>query len=627
MTAENVEDIKSRVNIIEIIGAAVKLKKAGANHVGLCPFHTEKSGSFTVSQSRQMYKCFGCGKSGDAIQFLIEHEKKTYIEVMEMLAKRYNVELEDSHRKEYVKPVQRLEKLDARKLKWFEEERGISNDTLLRMKVTEGMEWMPQFKDQKEAPVICFNYFRGEELINIKFRGPKKSFKMAKDAQLIFYNLNALEGEKEIVIVEGEMDCLSWVEAGIYNVISVPNGAAPGAQRLEYLDNCWEMFSGIEKVIIAVDDDPAGRALKEELARRIGKERCWTVEYPSGCKDSNEALMKFGRDAIRKMYQGAKEWPLEGIMPMDEIFPIVDEWFENGYPDGLSVGIEGFDHLLRLAPGQVTTVTGIPGHGKDEFLNLVKAKLIMAGEAIGDCGFEETPAETTTKIAEKLTNRAFDFRKNRSNRMTDQQYQWAISMIDKYVKFFNTEEIEVNLDRLLQIAISLVLRFGIRYLFLNPWNWIEQNRDGGLSETEYVSKAYTKIIMFSRKYGVHVFIVAHTTKMLKLKNTQKYEVPTLYNISGSANFYNKTHNGICIYRDFDNYVTDVYVQKVKQSWLGQTGFSTYKFDTLTRQYQFLNSSVQIASKDQPELGGGSWRKIENYYETDQDDQNDEGAPF
>jgi hypothetical protein len=73
--------------------------------------------------------------------------------------------------------------------------------------------------------------------------------------------------------------------------------------------------------------------------------------------------------------------------------------------------------------------------------------------------------------------------------------------------------------------------------------------------------------------------------------TKKYEVPTLYNISGSAHFYNKTHNGICIYRDFEAKKVDVYVQKVKWSWLGQTGWSSYSFDTETRQYGFLESSV------------------------------------
>ncbi|HTD95136.1 MAG TPA: CHC2 zinc finger domain-containing protein [Chitinophagaceae bacterium] len=610
MTGENIEHIKSKLNIVEVIQDFVKLKKTGANFVGLCPFHAEKSGSFSVSPPKQIYKCFGCGKSGDAIQFLVEHENKSFVEAMEYLAKKYNIEIEEAGvRKEFIRPEPRLEKLDPKKIAWFES-RKISNNTLLRMKITEAVEWMPQF--QKDVPVICFNYYRFDELVNIKFRGPKKSFKLSKDAQLIFYNLDALIDEEEIVIVEGEPDCLSWIESGIHNVISVPNGAAKGNQKLEYLDNCWEYFLKIKKVIIAVDDDPAGRLLKEELARRIGKEKCWTVEYPKECKDSNDVLVKLGPQGIKDMYAAAKEWPLEGIMTMDEIYPVVDDWFEHGYPPGVKCGIKGFDHLLSFAPGQVTTVTGIPGHGKDEWLNWVKAMLIKKGLNIGDCGFEESPAETTSKIAEKLTGKSFGFRKNKDERMTKMQFDWAISQIDQFVHFYNTEEIETTLDNLLKIAILLVLRFGIEFLFLNPWNWIEQDREHTMSETDYVSKAYSRIIRFARKYGVHVFVVAHTTKMQKGKNG-KHEIPTLYSISGGAHFYNKTNNGLCVYRDFETNVTDIYVQKVKQHWLGHVGFSSYRYDTHTRQYIFDSSNIKLPEDYRappPELGEGAWRPVE-----------------
>lgn len=135
-----------------------------------------------------------------------------------------------------------------------------------------------------------------------------------------------------------------------------------------------------------------------------------------------------------------------------------------------------------------------------------------------------------------------------------------------------------------------MLRYGINGLYINPWNWIEHNRDKSVSETEYVSSSYSKLIRFARTYGVHIFLVAHTTKMEKDKVTNKYKVPTLYNISGSAHFYNKTHNGLCIYRDYETGIVDVYVQKVKQSWFGEIGFVSYTFNQLTRQYSFSSTS-------------------------------------
>lgn len=523
--------------------------------------------------------------------------------------------------KEYMKPVPRLEKLGKKALEFFERDRKISNDTLLRMKVSEANEFMPALG--QSAPVICFNYFRKEELVNIKFRGPKKSFMMAKDAELIFYNLNALEDQQDAIIVEGEIDCLSMIEARIYNCVSVPNGASKGNQKLEYLDNCWNEFKGISRVILAVDDDEPGRALREELARRIGKERCWTVTYPEDCKDANDVLVKYGPEAIKIMIQTATQWPLEGILQMEDIFPVVNDWYENGYPDGTKAGIRGLDHLLRFSPGQVTTITGIPGHGKDEFFNDVMASLAKnEGWPIGICGFEETPAETTSKIAEKLTRKSFAFRRNPNDRMNKIAFEWAVSLIDKFFHFFNTEDGDMSIEGILRTAAMLVLRFGIKALYINPWNWIEHSRPAGITETEYVSLVYSRIIQFARKYGVHVFIIAHTTKMVKDKVTKKYEVPTLYSISGSANFYNKTHNGITIYRDFQTGIVDVFVQKVKQSWLGQTGFSSYGYDPNTRQYNFIESSVPLPEDRIPnELFGGNYKPvIIDYSESNKPDE-------
>jgi twinkle protein len=480
-------------------------------------------------------------------------------------------------KREYVKPQPRLEKVGEKVLKFFES-RMISNDTLLRMKITEAQEWMPQF--EKEVPVICFNYYRNEDLVNIKFRGPEKSFKMSKDAELIFYNLAAIE--EEVVIVEGEIDCLSMIEAGIYNCVSVPNGAS--GQRLEYLDNCWQAFEGCKRLILAVDNDEAGKGLKEELARRMGKERCYTVEYPEGCKDANDVLVKFGKESVRDLISKATQWPIEGIMTMDEIFPTITEWYEKGYPQGTKTGIPGFDEYLTFVPGQLTIVTGIPGHGKDEFSNWIMARLAVEGWPWGICGFEESPAETTTKLIEKITGKSFAFRKDPEHRVSVAMMEHAIGLIDRMFTFYNTDVVDTDVDGLLEKAEELVRRKGIKGFYLNPWNWIEHKKGQNSTETEYISECLSKIIRFAKIHQVHVILLAHTTKMIKDKLTKKYEVPNLYSISGSAHFFNKTHNGVTVYRDYETGRVDVYVQKVKQSWLGKIGYCSFTYDTFTRQY-------------------------------------------
>ena len=484
-------------------------------------------------------------------------------------------------KKEFVKPVARLEKLSQKAIKWFEE-RGISNDTLLRFKITEASEFMPQAG--KEMNCICFNYFREDKLVNIKFRDGNKGFKMVSGSELIFYNLDSIEGEKSCVIVEGEIDCLTLHECGIYSVVSVPNGASKGNQKLEYLDNCWQYFEGMDKVVLAVDDDEAGRSLRDELARRIGKEKCFTVDYPEGCKDANEVLLAHGKSAVVYVIEAAKPIPLEGIVPMEDIYPVVADWYEHGYPSGARCRIHGFDELITFVPGQLTTITGIPGHGKDEFLNDVMVGLAKFEKwRFGLCDFEEPPQITTTKLMEKFTRLAFDYRKDPVNRMNASQVEDAIGFVDQHFFFVNTEDTETSIDGILMLAEKMVRRFGINAFRLNPWNWVEHYRPEFMSETEYISQALTKIIRFSKRNDVHFFLVAHTTKMKK--ENGKYEIPTLYNINGSANFFNKTHNGFTVYRHIDSNLVEVHVQKVKQSWLGKIGYVDFRYNTFTRQYE------------------------------------------
>ncbi|SEW35585.1 DNA primase [Chitinophaga arvensicola] len=96
ISQNSIQQILSRIDIVEIVGSFVKLKKRGANYLGLCPFHNEKSPSFTVSPGKEIYKCFGCGASGNSISFIMEHEKYSYVEALRWLAQRYQVELEET---------------------------------------------------------------------------------------------------------------------------------------------------------------------------------------------------------------------------------------------------------------------------------------------------------------------------------------------------------------------------------------------------------------------------------------------------------------------------------------------------------------------------------------------------
>jgi twinkle protein len=183
-------------------------------------------------------------------------------------------------------------------------------------------------------------------LVNIKFRTEDKCFKLVPGAELLPYNLDAIKGEKECVICEGEADALSFIEIGYNNVVSVPNGANT---NLTYLDDYWDdYFEDKETVYIASDSDTKGVLLREELLRRFGPERCRIVEYGEGCKDANEHLVMYGKDSLIECVKNAPEPKIEGIFTTSDIEDSLDAIYESGLKRGYTIGVEGVDKLPSL---------------------------------------------------------------------------------------------------------------------------------------------------------------------------------------------------------------------------------------------------------------------------------------
>ena len=186
--------------------------------------------------------------------------------------------------KDYVRPeITKYLCVKDKVTEWFEG-RGISQGTLDDLKVGQGPEYMPQ--TGKKENTIQFNYIIGDQLINIKYRDGRKNFKLYKGAEKVFYNINSIVGFKDCVITEGEMDVLALHEAGVTNCVSVPNGATLHHNNLDYLDNCIDYFEDKERIILALDVDEPGMALRRELVRRLGAEVCFLVDFED-CKDAN----------------------------------------------------------------------------------------------------------------------------------------------------------------------------------------------------------------------------------------------------------------------------------------------------------------------------------------------------
>jgi len=515
--------------------------------------------SLSVNVAERVWRCHHCGWTGKLL------EKK---------------------QREYFRPLDAELNL-SEKAQQYLHARGFSTYTVQRFKIGESLEFMPQAGRQMNC--LNFKYYRGDQLVNIKFRDGEKNFKMVKDAELIFFNLDSLEGAGECVITEGEFDCMAAHESGYFEVVSVPNGApkfnANSLPKLEYLDNCYTAFSDIKKIILATDNDEPGINLRNELARRLGRYRCYYIEYPEGCKDLNEVLLKYGKERVKQCIANAQPFPVDGIFRVEDIEPELDYYYLNGFKGGVKIGYEDFDRLWSARKGELTTVTGIPGSGKSAVVDQILVRLSSRhGWKHGVCSFENQPTTLhISKLSACFIGRAF-YRLNHDNRMNETEYAYAKYFINEHFYFFRISDIDITVDGILEKAAELVLRFGIDSLLIDPWNCLEHNVPAGMTETQFVSKCLTKITNFAKAYDIHIFLIAHPTKIAKDKQTGKYEVPNLYSISGSAHFFNKTDNGFTVYRDFETNEITIYVQKVRFFFVGKIGYACFHYDLESGRY-------------------------------------------
>lgn len=484
----------------------------------------------------------------------------------------------------YKKPQPRpTAPLSAKVLAWFKG-RGISEQTLLAMKITEGMEWMPQ--KQGQANTVQFNYFHNGELINTKFRTGDKCFKLVSGAELLPYNIDAIKGQPECIITEGEMDALSFYECGRHDVISVPNGANA---NLDYLDDyIEEYFDDKETIYIASDTDTKGVLLRDELVRRFGAERCRILEYGEGCKDANEHLQKFGRDSLLACIAAAPEIKLEGIFTVSDFEQSLDALFENGMQKGVTIGHENFDRLCSFETKRLCVVTGIPQSGKSEFIDEILERLnIRYGWRVAVFSPENAPlAYHASKLIEKFTGKKFD-----KEHLSFGEYKQVKEHLEQNFFFISPSE-NFKLDTILERAKYLVRRRGIKILVIDPYNRLESEQ-GGRNETQYISEQLDKLTTFAQLNDVLIILMAHPTKQPRNKDGV-IEAPTLYDISGSANFFNKTDFGLVVHRNRTDNTVEVHVQKVKFRHLGECGTALFKYNLNNGRYvPFVNGTEPV----------------------------------
>jgi len=476
----------------------------------------------------------------------------------------HTYERKGASEREYVRPsfsTKTQQAPSSKVVEWFKS-RGITQKTLTDLSVSEGSEFMPQ--TGKEENTIKFNYFMGSQLINVKYRDGRKNFKLYKGAEKVFYNINSIVGHESCVIVEGEIDALSLHEAGVPNVVSVPNGATLNHNNLDYLDNCIDYFEDKTKVILAVDADEPGTMLKQEFIRRLGAEVCFLVDFKD-CKDANEFLVKYGKDDLKNVIHIATQVPLENVTTLKDVENDLKDFVKHGFKPGFQVGLSNFDNIFSTYTGQFITVTGIPSSGKSDFVDQM---VVGYNKNYNWKTAFASPENAPTYLhAHKLMRKTWQSMPLPSD-IDGKKWKEITDHVNDNYYFIDMDK--YSLESVLRKGAELVKRKGIKCLVIDPYNKVRDMHAMSDDVNRYTMDYLSKIEQFCKKYDVLTFIVAHPTKMYKGQDG-KMEEPNMYNIKGGGEWYDASYHGLLVHRDYEAKNTKVKVLKVKFQNLGENG--------------------------------------------------------
>lgn len=485
--------------------------------------------------------------------------------------------------------------LDPYHQEWLEA-RGISSELAAKFGLKTAVASFPPDEETDQwtrAKCIAVPYSLNGEVVNHKYRRVEpKQHVMDKGGKRCLWNMDAVKRAAggTLVITEGEWDAMLAEDLG-WAASSVPNGTPQKASddpandnRYEYL---WEHKVDLAKVkrfIIATDGDAPGVALRTDLIALLTPQRCAFLEYPEGTKDITDVFLKEGQEGVARLLNHAKEVPVEGLhrisdfpdMPPLPLTPVMVPGLSTGEPDP----------LFGLVPGTLTVITGYPGQGKSSLV--VK----MIANLLGHCAVPVTIGSFETLprpiLERRLLASMVELAEHDPTIWRNMQARRIIE--NRLTVIANTpdEEHELDLDRLLDLMETAVMRYSSKLIVIDPWNEIEHKRARDETETDYTSRAIRAIKRFAHRSQTAVWIVAHPRK--PSSDGMPKHPPSLYDLAGSANWYNKVDYGLIVHRpSLESNEVDAIVTKVRLGLPGRVGRATLRLDFGRSRYELVQS--------------------------------------
>lgn len=488
----------------------------------------------------------------------------------------------------------------------FFAKRSISKATLDHFGITQEEIYFPGLNRTELA--IVFTYTEDGDAVNHKYRAlAEKSFRQDPKAKRTLFNADGVrehwrnnpDDPKEVIVVEGEMDVLALFEAGFPNAVSLPDGASRSIKigesdrRFKALENA-EWILDADKVILAGDHDAAGDTMRLELLHRFGDTICWNVEWPRGvegsldvqCKDANETLIEFGPEGVAAALKNPTAQPIDGLGRVEDHIAAVLRLYDGDYERPVSTGFEELDQIYTVMPGTFHVVTGIPNHGKSNFMDQIAINLMNNhGWKFAVFSPEHAVQHHLRRLSEKVVGAPFD--DGPTPRMERQTLIDALHLMDRHFHFIEAGERVPEIDWILHKVKAAKLRYGINGVIIDPYNEISARRDTGVREDEHIRDLISRCKSLCRAHGITMWMVAHPFKMVK-GGDGKYPVPTLYDISGASHWNNMADVGLVVHRDFETDTTEVYTRKIREQGLyGEIGFRVFSYNRSTRRYSLL----------------------------------------
>lgn len=435
-------------------------------------------------------------------------------------------------------------------------------------------------------------YVHGGETINHKYRlTSEKDHRMDPGAPLALWNGDCLSdpkvrsGQVPVVITEGEWDAMAAIQSGCPFAVSVPSGAPSSptadldnAKRYEWVDRHASELADVREFILAVDDDHAGHNLRADLVALFGADRCRFVEYPFPCKDLNEVLQEYGPERAAECIITAKPFPVQGLYTLSD-FP------ERGEVRAYDIGVPAIHDMLKIVPGTLTVVTGYANMGKSTLMNAIIGHALANHFPVCVASFE-----TDVKPILRDGLRMAMARCGKHDAQYGNHAEIDACLAERLTIISQTvdEDMEMDLDKFLELARLAVVRHGAKMIVLDPWNEIEHKRRREESETEYIGRAIRAIKRFAKQNDVSFWLVAHPAKPIPGVKS----IPGLYDISGSANFANKADYGLTYHRkSFDENEALIIVNKVRMGLPGKRGQVRVAFDFRTSEFVELDHAA------------------------------------